>query len=418
MVTWQNYDPKTGIGDPSTPTSAATLQAAFDEKLDTTVASATYAPRTEVRRQPSRIYQQSASGAMASPPTFSASSSATISGQVIDLRTDPRIRWHGTRVIASDGTSAMVRSPAKSDGTFTLTPAVYSSIEFMVDAAAIEFKVWNGGSPKPCQLIVDGQRVSAVAASASATYLKYDFGGRRSDGQPRQIQFCSDSTYLTSILIAATDTLFPTPQAAPRLAGLGDSYMEGYAGRVVTSAFDGYFPHLAQLLGYECRNSGAVSNTGYCRTNTPYGSYLSRVPAIISESPDLVVVQGSINDTVDFTSAQVGAAATAVFTALRAGLPNTPIVATGILDARAVGYQTPDAARSAAISASAAALGIPFIDTANWVYGTGNIGWLQNNGNADIYTYTDNAHSSFAGGLYLASRLAGAIRAALPDLIP
>lgn len=373
------------------------------------------AARLQTRRQPSRTYQQSASGVMASPPSFSTSATATISGQVVDLRTDSRILWHGVRKPSVDGNWAIVQEAAKADGSFTSTPAVLGMIEFMVDCSAIEFKIMAGGTSKGCQMVVDGVRASATAFTMTANnYMKFDFGGRRPDGQARRIQLACNSAYFAEIRLAVTDTLFPLAKAAPILCGIGDSYMIGVGANSVTSAFDGWFPQLSRLLGYQCWPTGAMSATGYATSSGAYGAYVSRVQSVIDAKPDLVIVQGSINDP---TVASINGAAPGVLSALKAGLPNAAIVATGLLSFRPTTAQWADPGKNAAIKTAADALAIPYIDTASWVTGSGNIGSPTGDGNADIYVNTDTAHPSVAGHQYLAARLAGAIRAALPDLV-
>lgn len=377
--------------------------------------SATYA-RTAL--QPDGLYQFAASQqVMATPPTITTSAAATITGQTVDLKTDARIRWHGTTRLSTDGTSIMVRGAADGTGAFGAAPAIWESLEFMVDAPALEVGIWNGGSTKPFLVIVDGYRHAATHSNADNAYLKIDFGGRKADGTARRIQFVCDNSYFKEVRLATTDTLFPVQtRRAPTLAILGDSYATGYAANATETTFDGYGQQLARLLGMEFHALGAVSSTGFLKTNSTLGAYQSRVPSIIADNPAVVLVQGSVNDAT-FTASQVGDAATAVFSALTSGLPNAVRIATGVLSARSFTASS-DAAQNAAIKAAAEANGFVFIDPSGWVTGTGTLGAANGTGNSDLYTYSDTIHPTKAGGFYLASRLAGAVQAAVPSLLP
>lgn len=370
--------------------------------------------------RPDPLYQAAAANTV-SVITPSEATAATITAQVIDMRSDARLRWHGVTVPSTDAGSILVRGPRKTDGTFDAgIPNYWSAVEFMVDCSAIEFRVL--GFQNKYVLTVDGVRHTAtnstIAVNTGASrYIKFDFGGRKADGTPRRILFHCEAAFFKEIRLAATDTLFPVQaKPAPLLAILGDSYGTAYATRAMVASYDGYPQQLARLLGMRCNNQNAASNTGYIATNgATAGTFASRAADVIALDPALTLVQSSLNDYTQ-TAAAVGAAADALFTTLRAGLPNKLIAVTGILDARNTSAQSTNAAQNAAIQTAAAAHGVRYIDTAAWVAGTGKIGATTGDGNCDLYTYSDATHPTTAGGLYFASRLAGAIRAAVPEV--
>lgn len=399
--------------------------AAIDRRLTLGRLRRLFMPRAELSstfvagaRVPDPIYQLQATNAvMASAPTVTTGSSSTISGQVIDPRTDARLRWHGTRILSADATSAIVRGFANAEGAFDTSPAKYACVEFMADCSAIEFRMYNGGSAKAVLLVVDGYRHSATAASLNNSYIKFDFGGRKSDGTARRIQFIAQSSYFKEIRLTATDTLYPVQtRRAPKLCILGDSYATGYAADLESSVHDGYGQQLARLLGCEFWAHGALSNTGFVKTNAPYGNYASRAQSIIDAAPDVLIVQGSVNDDA-YTAGDIGTAAASLFATLTAALPNAVRISTGILSARPTAAQTGDAAKNTAIQTAAAANGFTYIDTAAWISGTGKVSATTGDGNADIYVYNDAIHPTRAGSAYLASRLAGAIRSSVPSSV-
>jgi len=384
--------------------------------LDASVAAALAASRLLAAGDP--VYRKAASNAvMASPPTITQGTTATISGQVIDLRSTTKVRWvSGVTTSAPDGNWIISRGPRKADGSFDLaTPEYYQSFEFMADCAAFELRIL--AFTTKVVVLVDGERHAATQTetdnSGASRYVKVDFGGRRSDGMARRIQVTLTSGYLRSLAVGATDSVYPVADAtAPLLAILGDSYGTAYASRAMTSVYDGYPQQLARLLGFRVNTQNCAGGTGYVATSAgggAYGGYLTRVSDVVSLNPDMVLVQGSINDYVATPSA-LEATARNVLETLRAGLPKAVIVATGVLDASPTSQQGGDAVRSAAIASAAASAGVLYLDTAGWVTGTGKAGATTGDGNADVYTYSDGSHPTVAGGYYLAARLAGELR--------
>lgn len=369
---------------------------------------------------PDPVYQKAAAlTVMATPPTVTEGAAATVTGQVINLLTDPRVRWSGVTTLSADAGSILVRGPRKTDGTFDAgIPDYWSAVEFMLDGSAPEFRILGFGNKYV--LTVDGERHTAtngaLASGGASRYLKFDFGGRRSDGAPRRIMLACDMAFWKELRIGTTDTIYPAPEA-PTLAVLGDSYATGYATRAAVSTYDAYPQQLGRLLGMRVNTQNAASNTGFVNANgATAGAYLSRVPDVIALNPPAVFVQASIND-YQSSAAAVGAAASAVFAALRAGLPDAVLIAGGILDARLSAQQSTDAAQNAAIRTAAEANGFHYLDVApGWVTGTGYAGATTGAGNSDVYTFTDQTHPTKAGGLYLANRLAALMRSTVPEL--
>jgi hypothetical protein len=412
-----------GMGWPFVDATTGEFQStAVNDALSATIDAGIDGSAQRLNLRPDPILQYSARNiVMASPPTVTEGASATITAQVINARTDTRIRsLNGVDVLSSDGNWIQARGPRKTDGSFDAGfPDYWFSREFMVDCAAIEFRLL--GLANKYVLTVDGERHSAtngtLANTSASRYLKFDFGARKADGTARRMQLSVQQGQLREINLAATDTLFAVQaRPAPKLAVLGDSYGTGFATRALVSIHDGYVQHLARLLGLVPVNQNCASSTGFIATNgATAGTYASRVADIIALAPEVVIVQGSINDFASSASA-VGAAAASVYSTISAALPDSILIATGIVDARVQSQQGTDAAQNAAIQAAAEANGFTYIDTLGWVTGNGYAGATTGGGNSDVYTHTDQTHYVTRGGLYIAARLAGAIRAVVPQL--
>jgi hypothetical protein len=400
-----------------------TVEENLPERLSEDALSETYASierAKPVGLQPDPVIQHAARNiVMTTPPTVTEGSAATLTAQVVNMLTDTRLQWSGVTTLSTDAGSILIRGPRRTDGSFDAgTANHWSTVEFMFDGAALEFRIL--GFSNKYVLTVDGERHTAtngaLAAGGASRYLKFDFGGRRSDGLPRRIVLSCDQAFWKELRVGAADTIYPVVPV-PVLAILGDSYATGFATRAMVSTYDAYPQRLARLLGMRVNTQNAASTTGFINTNgATAGTYLSRVPDIIALNPEVVFVQASIND-YTYTPAAVGDAASAVFAALRAGLPDAVLITGGILDARVQAQQGTDAAQNTAIEAAALANGFYYLDIQpGWVTGNGYAGATTGAGNSDVYTYSDQTHPTTAGGLYLATRVAALMKSMVPAL--
>lgn len=181
----------------------------------------------------------------------------------------------------------------------------------------------------------------------------------------------------------------PASDAAPAVSAaiLGDSF---------TEAADGYAAQLANLMGWDAEIMGqggtGYVNPGHAEENE--SAFPDRVPAIVELAPQVVVVQGSTNDG---DGSGLREAADSVYSQLKAGLPESQIVAVGPVGAPAIPREKVDTARST-LAEAAAAHGIPFIDPVEE-------GWL-----ADPALFADGVHPTPEGHKQLASLIAEAIK--------
>jgi hypothetical protein len=333
-------------------------------------------------------------------PVVTTSASATITAQLVGKQ-DSRFRFLGGDTTLSADSNYVINRPAKyADGSSSVASGsvgTYLGIEFMFDGSVLELRTLAVGSR--FMFTVDGRLASTAATALTNNvqdaWVKVDFGSRAR----RRVGIYISNGHFRGLGIGALDSIWPVDtKPAPVLAVLGDSYGESFAARVVTASFDGYAHQLARLLGMASNAQNSASGTGFVKTNGLWGTYSTRVADVIASNPKIVIVPGSIND--DGLSG-IQAAATSVYSALKAGLPNAVIIATGTLDARRTSGQTGAAATSA---------GVAFIATSGWITGTGNYVSPTGNGNSDYYTYSDNSHPTTEGHLYIASRLAASIR--------
>jgi len=132
--------------------------------------------------------------------------------------------------------------------------------------------------------------------------------------------------------VSASSVPLPNSSAAssapalPVVAFLGDTYA---AGGGATSRTMRWSSLVATDFGWTEQNFG-IGSTGYSTGGTlPGGTpYTARVAALVATSPSIVIVVGGRADVdVNNQAAQIKAAVTATFTALRAGLPTATIVA-------------------------------------------------------------------------------------------
>ena len=189
-----------------------------------------------------------------------------------------------------------------------------------------------------------------------------------------------------------------TAEAAPpvRAVFLGDSYTVGVGATAPT-----YAQQVADRMGW-VRIDAAQSGTGYVADGgggdrAPFGD---RVDDVAAADPDVVVVQGSVND-VGADPGDVGAAAGALYAELTVAVPGARVVVLGPPDAPGVPRDAVEAVRDA-LAGAADEAGLTFADPI-----TG--GWLAppEDVYADGLHPDDEGHAALADGLVAALRDAG-----------
>ena len=187
-----------------------------------------------------------------------------------------------------------------------------------------------------------------------------------------------------------------TPDA-PFVSFIGDSWTDG------TGATDkvGYAYLTGRLLGWTHRVLG-VGGSGYVRGGAGNVPFDERILPAVSGNPDLVVIQGSINER-STPSPELAAAVTETLTRLvRAAGPDTAVVVLGASHVPGVPVEYVDKVNDV-VRAEADRLGLPFVDVAAEV-------WSDP---ADPSIWADPYHVNDVGAQQIAERLAPVLQAAL-----
>ncbi|MDL5486689.1 SGNH/GDSL hydrolase family protein [Microbacterium wangruii] len=187
--------------------------------------------------------------------------------------------------------------------------------------------------------------------------------------------------------------------AAPRVLIFGDSWTYGSAATTLTR---GYAYVAAHLQGWDAVVDG-VRGSGYVKPGSDGGAYGERIAALDPGlSPDLVIVQGSINDRRQ-GAAGYREAVTAAWDDLTATYPQARIVILGPAP-QVLPVEAETARIDRDLRELAAARG--------WWYVSPLAGeWITADNHRDVIDTSDigRDHPSTAGHAYLAQRLAEAI---------
>ena len=231
------------------------------------------------------------------------------------------------------------------------------------------------------------------------------------DKRIRRIRFEIYNSIFGGAYIKPTDSIFPI--SLPKLP------LACYTGSSITEG--GYPWYVSQILGMDCINAG-VGGTGYVN-NGPLNrvKYIDRVDNdLIKPNPDLVVIEGGINDS-KYEISEVTSSADELYKYIKEKLPNAKIIIIGMYWSRNADQPTLDmnsALRETALNNQLAYIDLLLGDTilpdgtlvtegaGAFLTGTGHAGSLKGDGNADIYTSADGTHPTKEGKLYIAQRLA------------
>lgn len=300
----------------------------------------------------------------------------------------------------------------------TTKSATFYSVSFYTDAPKFAITT-NNQTDRTWRVLINNQYVNlsgTVPANANPSYNLFDFtsaGGRL----PRLVTFQSQqSTGMSGVYMTAIDSIWAPPTADKiRAIFVGDSITAGTGMTVNGMA---YPDQVGQLLGWNDIWNEGSGGTGYTSNNSGVGvTFNGRIADVTSFSPDIVIVMGGTND----VTAGEQAAALAYLQALRAALPTTPIIVTGLANGRNNANDTTNEnSISAAVTqfADSRTYFIPVItDTTAWFSGTGNVGAPSGTGNDDVYASTNSPHFTQGGYSYLAQKLADKIRS-VEYLIP
>ena len=288
------------------------------------------------------------------------------------------------------------------------------SVEFNIDCLEFELiTLGNGGKYKLAidegngfkYTSVDKQKLNDPDGSGYLTKVTFK------DKRVRKIRFEIYNSSFGGVYIKRTDTVFPI--STPKLP------LACYTGSSITEG--GYPWYVSQILGMDCINAG-VGGTGYVNPG-PNGRvrYIERADNdLIKPNPDLIVIEGGINDS-GYEIEEVTSAADELYKYIKGKLPNVKIIVIGMYWPRTAGQSVLD--MNAGLRQTCLNNQISFIDllrgdtvlpngdlvTENagaFITGTGHVGNPKGDGNADIYTSSDSTHPNEQGRLYIAERVA------------
>jgi hypothetical protein len=284
---------------------------------------------------------------------------------------------------------------------------------FQQGSGTLQYWIWVDG--QPCTS--DMGLITGASGSSAVVYRVTLAFNNSSDNTARWRRiriYLNNYANFAGLSIGPTDSVTPTKSFLTTMAAYGDSYVEG---TVQTTASKNIYSTLSQIMGWAPPFLCGQGGTGYINNAsgaTGKAAYTDpvRLAALIATQADIVIVEGSLNDST-FTPAQVTTAATAALTAIVNGMPNSKIYVVGV-QAITGSPSTANFANNAAVKAVALSLGLLFIDPIDeeWITGTGNTGAPTGFGNADIFVYSDAVHPANASATeYWARRIGADIQA-------
>lgn len=294
---------------------------------------------------------------------------------------------------------------------------------FMTDAPDFAI-VTNNNNNAPWRLLVDGQyiTISATEGTNAGSPVYYELNYTAAGGRiPRKVTieaaFCWP---LIGVNTTATDSVW-APPATDNLRAIfvGDSITAGAIGNNIPSL--DYPSQVGKFLGWNDVWNEGVGGTGYIASSggTQF-SFLGRITDVTNYSPDIIIVMGGTNDSGN-SATVITAAVLTYLQALRAALPYTPIVVTGIANSQSANATNINAEN--AILAAFTAFGdansyfFPIVTDPNgaWFTGTGNIAAPNGTGNNDVYGDSP-PHLSQGGYTYLAQKVTAQLRTIIAQI--
>lgn len=284
-------------------------------------------------------------------------------------------------------------------------------VEFWTNATTIRFWFYAGGKPD-YWVMVDDMRVRpgwdyANVADGTCTLTI------NKDATRRKVRVGLPASALAGFGVNSGAVCSPSVPGF-QLAIIGDSYIQGQpipaeGGYVTAGTVAG---ELSQETGWDVwrlahSGSGYIAQGDVGNSTGPYGSSARMSALAALPAMDAILVWSTVNDQTQ-TPAAVVSAATALWSAIKAARPTTPIVVTGPESGWASNASIAPINTALKDAANASSVVAGFVDFRNpqIITGTGNVGSVQSDGNADIFIAADNLHPLHAGSRYYAQKLA------------
>lgn len=295
------------------------------------------------------------------------------------------------------------------------------SLEFATDASVFEIKFKYISAASMYRLSIDGRAVTDLMQASGGTtagsshVLKFTLGS----AGPRRIRLDFATMPFGGLFLPAGATAWKPTSRGGRLGVLGDSITDGST--YSTGAGQGtWLQRAGRLLGCTDVWDQARGGTGYI-TPGSFATFANRVALDITPyNFDRLIVWGGYNDN-GGSQTDIGTAAASLYATLKT------VIAPGG-DIVVIGCWSPTGSPGASITntdttlrTAAAGAMLPFISpiTGSIYDKTGTLiethgPWITTANASTYVNATDNVHPNDAGHVYLARRIAEALRALMP----
>lgn len=363
---------------------------------------------------------------------------AATSGGVATALYDVRGGWAGinSSYIIPLG---VTKNPSQTTAGGSSSVANQSSqrVAFYSTAATVIVRLIAGQGAN-VRVLIDGQYTSltgyAFTANGAVNYLTLPFASRAPQGRLIELEVAAGNTQGGSNSVMQFGGVYQAqneqiwaPSKGLRLIVAGDSYTNG-VGAAING--DGLVAVAKDYLGIDDLWPSGLGGSGWIvRPSGTESALRDRLFDITGNSPDLAVImmganeanlEGSTFNGITVSTLTTQAEVTAQLLAIRAALPNLPIIVTGPWRFASATQRSRVAGYEAAISAGVAALNDPLIAFRPFVgaspayqTGSGYQGAPAYDGIGDWAIWTDQTHASPDGHAHLGQRLATDIMAGL-----
>lgn len=342
--------------------------------------------------------------AVATPPTFAVSTTQPITSSQGILYNSPLLTFNGLNAIdlgyayRNDPTGLGVAAVGRTG--FWVEFDYYGSdfaFYFTSDTAnTTGFWLWADGIPQTTAIHVP------TTTGNSNLYYRVTFPTVAN----RRLRIYIHKADIGSFYIGPKDTISKVNITRPRIVMYGDSWI-AYNGTATPDPKDNFAQRLAYMLNadiYLCAIGGSGYNSGtYTFTNT------TRLAAVKTINPDLIFIQGSINDGTDTTNTVTNF--NTVMNSFKTNLPNVPVIMAGVQGTmiQSTGNTTNNTNMLAAAANFSNIIGT--IDTlgGTWISGNGYAGNPTSTGNGNYFIDATSSHLNATGAQYWAKRMYGSI---------
>jgi len=340
---------------------------------------------------PTVVFTTGVATAMTSPVEYRpviCGTGSTVTGW--DGRNDPNFKFHSGVFNTSNGANGdlVMNGTIKPGGASQAAPWAVIA-EFNTSSGVNQMEIGFYGSSAPSfKIEVDG-----FPAIGDYVILGPSLGNSKKatltfpDARVRRIRiYLYGGTGFHSVRVPTGQSISRPTDTARRGVFVGDSYVNGassvYAFPAGAGQFDTFAPRVLKAIGCNDLILAGIGGSGFVAGDV-VSSYAVRVPAILAMQPDVLIVNGSINDGGGAGGIQ---AAVEAFLDATQSIPERYVVGT-MKSGYAGNYQ--------AVKAAAASRNVPFIEMENFLDGAGTMVGANATGNGNIFVLADGAHPSF-----------------------